>query len=108
MGNQLLVVEPPKTYKMDKKEEVTSYEEAINQAAGLIYRFPLIEVQGVPLMNWIVQNWSAVQDFCPDPSDLLISTYPKAGNNRQVLKLVLRHDSGIKNGFYSKCNTHNL
>lgn len=65
---------------MDKNKEATSYEEAIKKAASSIYRFPLVEVQGIPLMNLIAQNWSAIQAFRPDPSDLLISTYPKAGN----------------------------
>lgn len=69
---------------MDKKEGPTSYEEAINKAGSLLYRFPLADVQGVPLMNWIAQNWSSVQAFRPDPSDLLISTYPKAGKKKCV------------------------
>lgn len=68
---------------MNKKDEPLSYEEAINKAANAIYRFPLIKVQGVPLMNWIAQNWSSVWAFCPNPSDLLISTYPKAGKNTE-------------------------
>lgn len=67
---------------MDKNEKAICYEDAINKAASSIYRFPLVEVQGVPLMNWIAKNWSAIQAFRPDPSDLLISTYPKAGNVR--------------------------
>lgn len=66
---------------MDKKEESMTYKEAIHEAGSAMYRFPLVEVQGVPLMNWIARNWSSVWAFRPDPSDLLISTYPKAGKN---------------------------
>lgn len=72
--------------KMDKKEEPKSYEEAITQAGSSFYRFPLSEVQGIPLMKWITQNWSAIEAFHPDPSDLLISTYPKAGKNNESSK----------------------
>ncbi|XP_060795355.1 sulfotransferase 1C2 isoform X3 [Neoarius graeffei] len=78
---------------MNKKDEPLSYEEAINKAANAIYRFPLIEVQGVPLMNWVAQNWSSVWAFCPNPSDLLISTYPKAGTTwtQEIVDLLLHN-----------------
>ncbi|XP_062859327.1 sulfotransferase 1C1-like [Trichomycterus rosablanca] len=78
---------------MDKKEEPMSYSEAISKAASAIYRFPLIEVQGVPLMNWITNSWSLISAFQPDPSDLLIATYPKAGTTwtQEIVDLLL-HD----------------
>jgi len=66
-------------------EEVLSYEEAIKRAGDSIYRFPLKDVQGVPLMSTIADNWKSISEFCPDPSDLLISTYPKAG--KTLLKI---------------------
>ncbi|KAL0179809.1 hypothetical protein M9458_025251, partial [Cirrhinus mrigala] len=50
------------------EKEQLSYEEAILRA----------DVEGVPLMSTIAENWKSVSEFCPDPSDLLISTYPKA------------------------------
>ncbi|XP_026803620.3 sulfotransferase 1C1 [Pangasianodon hypophthalmus] len=79
--------------KKDKKEELMSYEEAINKAASSICRFPLVEVRGVPLMNWIAQNWSSIWAFCPDPSDFLISTYPKAGTTwtQEIVDLLLHN-----------------
>ncbi|TSL75249.1 Sulfotransferase 1A4 [Bagarius yarrelli] len=78
---------------MDRKEEINSYGDAINKAASAIYRFPLVDVQGIPLMNWIAKNWSAVQAFRPDPSDVLISTYPKAGTTwTQEIVDLLRHN----------------
>ncbi|XP_015457552.2 sulfotransferase 1 family member D1 isoform X1 [Astyanax mexicanus] len=61
------------------EEDPKSYEDAINMAANHIRRFPLVEVQGVPLMSMIAEKWSLISAFNPDPSDLLISTYPKAG-----------------------------
>ncbi|KAI3364849.1 hypothetical protein L3Q82_001037 [Scortum barcoo] len=56
-----------------------SYSEAIEKASSSLTRFPLIPVRGVPLMNHIADNWDSIWAFCPDPSDLLIATYPKAG-----------------------------
>lgn len=60
-------------------EEELSFSEAILRASGSISRFPLIPVRGVPLMCSIANNWDSVWSFCPDPADLLIATYPKAG-----------------------------
>lgn len=80
---------------MDKKEEPMSFNEAVNKATNSIDRFPLIEVRGVPLSSWIAQNWSSISAFCPDPSDLLISTYPKAGKtlsyNKGPIKLLVKY-----------------
>ncbi|XP_062859334.1 sulfotransferase 1B1-like isoform X2 [Trichomycterus rosablanca] len=78
---------------MDKKEEPMSYSEAVSKAASAMCRSPLIEVQGVPLMNWIANNWSLISAFQPDPSDLLIATYPKAGTTwtQEIVDLLL-HD----------------
>ncbi|KAG7325414.1 hypothetical protein KOW79_011730 [Hemibagrus wyckioides] len=64
---------------MEKKGDDLSFNAAVNKAASSIQRFPLTEVQGVPLRKWIAQNWSSIWAFCPHPSDLLISTYPKSG-----------------------------
>ena len=73
-----------------EKEEPLSYEEGINKAAGIGWRFPLIEMEGVPLRNHIVWKWSSIWAFRPDPSDLLIATYPKAGKSiQQVLASAL-------------------
>ncbi|ROL03916.1 Sulfotransferase 1C2 [Anabarilius grahami] len=61
------------------EKELLSYEEAIKRAGDALHRFPLKDVQGIPLMSTIADNWQSIWEFCPDPSDLLISTYPKAG-----------------------------
>lgn len=58
-----------------------SYSKAILEASTSFSRFPLIPVRGVPLMSHIAQNWDPIWAFCPDPSDLLIATYPKAGTD---------------------------
>lgn len=71
---------------MVMEEVLLSYEEAIKRAGDAIHRFPLIDVQGVPLMSTIADNWKSIWEFCPDPSDLLISTYPKAGKKKKMLK----------------------
>lgn len=56
-----------------------TFKEAIEKAGSSITRFPLIPVRGIPLMNHIANNWDSIWAFRPDPSDLLIATYPKAG-----------------------------
>ncbi|KAG7277598.1 hypothetical protein CRUP_013916 [Coryphaenoides rupestris] len=56
-----------------------SYFDSIQEAKDSMYRFPLIPVRGVPLMNYIANNWDSIWAFEPHPSDLLIATYPKAG-----------------------------
>lgn len=68
---------------MSGKEEDLSYSEAIGLAHKSIMRFPLIPIQGVPLMSLIANDWDAVSAFRPDPSDILIATYPKAGTDRR-------------------------
>ncbi|KAM9816825.1 sulfotransferase 1C2 [Neosynchiropus ocellatus] len=74
-------------------EDQVSYGEAIEKASGSISRFPLIPVRGVPLMNHIAYNWEAVWAFRPDPSDLLIATYPKAGTTwtQEIVDLLLNN-----------------
>ncbi|XP_062859329.1 sulfotransferase 1B1-like isoform X2 [Trichomycterus rosablanca] len=44
-------------------------------------------------MNWIANSWSLISAFQPDPSDLLIATYPKAGTTwtQEIVDLLL-HD----------------
>lgn len=66
------------------KEEEFDYAKAIEKASGSITRFPLIPVRGIPLMCHIANNWDSIWAFSPDPSDLLIATYPKAGTDRNV------------------------
>ncbi|KAI4883924.1 hypothetical protein NFI96_029746 [Prochilodus magdalenae] len=75
------------------EESPQSYEEAINRAARALGRFPLMEVQGVPLMNLIAEKWSSISAFHPDPSDLLIATYPKAGTTwtQEIVDLLLHN-----------------
>lgn len=68
-----------------------SYSDSIQEAGGAMSRFPLIPVQGVPLMNHIADNWDSVRAFEPHPSDLLIATYPKAGTTwtQEIVDLLL-------------------
>lgn len=75
------------------EKEQLSYEEAIRRAGDAIQRFPLIDVQGVPLMSPIADNWKSIWEFCPDPSDLLISTYPKAGKTSTNNLLIILKSS---------------
>uniref|UniRef100_A0A4W4HGI2 Sulfotransferase n=1 Tax=Electrophorus electricus TaxID=8005 RepID=A0A4W4HGI2_ELEEL len=60
-------------------------------AEKTLHPFPLLELQGVPLRSYIVDNWSSISAFCPDPSDLLIATYPKAGTKwaQEMVDLLL-------------------
>ncbi|KAK2884803.1 hypothetical protein Q8A73_021277 [Channa argus] len=67
--------ELPVTMSVMPKEE----DEAIQKASASVTRYPLIPVQGIPLMNHTANNWDSISAFCPDPSDILITTYPKSG-----------------------------
>ncbi|XP_019607242.1 sulfotransferase 1C2 isoform X1 [Rhinolophus sinicus] len=55
----------------------------------------LREVAGIPLQATTVDNWSQIQNFEAKPDDLLICTYPKAGDCRtqgeQDLGLLSQH-----------------
>ncbi|XP_053121130.1 sulfotransferase 1C2-like isoform X2 [Hemicordylus capensis] len=42
-------------------------------------RSKLVEVEGVPLLGLIAENWGPTWNFKARPDDLLICTYPKAG-----------------------------
>ncbi|XP_029953227.1 sulfotransferase 1C2 [Salarias fasciatus] len=77
---------------MAKEEELT-YHEAIEQAGSSMFRFPLVRVRGVPLMSLIAKEWDSIWAFNPDPSDLLISTYPKAGTTwtQEIVDLLLHN-----------------
>ncbi|KAI1896361.1 hypothetical protein AGOR_G00094000 [Albula goreensis] len=74
-------------------EKQLSYREAIEKARNALCRFPLKNVRGVPLMEPIAQNFEAIWAFCPDPSDLLIATYPKAGTTwtQEIVDLLLHN-----------------
>ncbi|XP_018582881.1 sulfotransferase 1 family member D1-like [Scleropages formosus] len=71
--------------------EKLAYKEAILKAGDALRRFPLRNVRGVPLMEPIAQNWDSISSFNPDPSDILISTYPKAGTTwtQEIVDLLL-------------------
>ncbi|XP_067101194.1 sulfotransferase 1C2 [Osmerus mordax] len=75
------------------EEKELSYSEAIEKAGSAIHRFRLIEVKGIPLMEHIANSWDPIWAFQPDPSDLLIATYPKAGTTwtQEIVDLLL-HD----------------
>lgn len=77
---------------MSEQEEM-SYSQAIQEASSSIARFPLIPVRGVPLMSLIAENFHSIQDFCPDPSDIFIATYPKAGTTwtQEIVDLLLHN-----------------
>lgn len=70
-----------RTVSAMSEEKELSYGDSIKKASALLTRFPLIPVRGVPLMSHIAENFDSVWAFQPDPSDLLIATYPKAGTD---------------------------
>ncbi|KAM3592454.1 uncharacterized protein V6R79_019176 [Siganus canaliculatus] len=77
----------------EKTEEKDFYQMAIEKAKPYITRFPLIPVRGIPLMSYIARNFETVWEFRPDPSDILIATYPKAGTTwTQEIVDLLRHN----------------
>lgn len=75
------------------EEKELSYGDSIKKASALLTRFPLIPVRGVPLMSHIAENFDSVWAFRPDPSDLLIATYPKAGTTwtQEIVDLLLHN-----------------
>ncbi|XP_061613331.1 sulfotransferase 1C2 isoform X1 [Phyllopteryx taeniolatus] len=74
-----------------------SYSAAIQEASTSISRFPLIPVKGIPLMSLIAINFDAISAFCPDSSDLLIATYPKAGTTwtQEIVDLLLHNGDAV-------------
>ncbi|XP_049916564.1 sulfotransferase 1 family member D1-like isoform X1 [Epinephelus moara] len=77
---------------MSGEENILSHNEAM-QKAGDPKRFPLIPIRGVPLRSLIANNWDSIWAFRPDPSDLLIATYPKAGTTwvQEIVDLLLHN-----------------
>ncbi|XP_056153576.1 sulfotransferase 1 family member D1-like [Lampris incognitus] len=77
----------------------TPYSNSIQRTSASIQchqricKFPLINVRGVPLMSYIANNFDSIWDFKPDPSDLLIATYPKAGTTwaQEIVDLLLHN-----------------
>ncbi|XP_035259944.1 sulfotransferase 1C1-like isoform X2 [Anguilla anguilla] len=70
-----------------------TYSQAIEKAKNSLTRFPLKNVRGVPLMEPIAKNFESIWAFCPDPTDILISTYPKAGTTwtQEIVDLLLHN-----------------
>ncbi|XP_008312238.1 sulfotransferase 1C2 [Cynoglossus semilaevis] len=77
---------------MSGEKEMT-YKEAIEKAGNSLTRFPLIPIRGVPLMSIIANNFDSIWAFNPDPSDLLIATYPKAGTTwtQEIIDLLINN-----------------
>ncbi|KAJ8284295.1 hypothetical protein COCON_G00031450 [Conger conger] len=74
-------------------EKTLTYSQAIEEAGQSLIRFPLKNVRGVPLMEPIAQNFEPIWAFCPDPTDILIATYPKAGTTwtQEIVDLLLHN-----------------
>lgn len=64
-----------------KEQEIKKMacKETTGQAENGSQRSALINVCGVPMAQHIAKNLNATLAFRPDPSDLLISSYPKSG-----------------------------
>lgn len=56
---------------MDLKSEMESLD--------AIKRSKLVEFEGIPMLNEMVENWNLISGFQARPDDLLLCTYPKAG-----------------------------
>ncbi|KAI4807546.1 hypothetical protein KUCAC02_027349 [Chaenocephalus aceratus] len=74
-------------------EEKLSHHDAIERASSSLYRFPLLPVRGIPLINHIANSWDTIWAFRPDPSDILIATYPKSGTTwtQEIVDLLLHN-----------------
>ncbi|XP_077407103.1 sulfotransferase 1 family member D1-like [Vanacampus margaritifer] len=53
----------------------------------------LVPVKGIPLPDHIAEGFDAVSAFCPHPSDVLISSYPKSGTTwtQEIVDLLLHN-----------------
>ncbi|XP_058037081.1 sulfotransferase 1C2-like [Ahaetulla prasina] len=54
----------------------------------------LVELEGVPLLETIVEQWDAIWGFKARPDDLLICTYPKAGTTWMQEIVDMIHQGG--------------
>lgn len=61
---------------MSAKED---YNHALLKHMEVFRRFPLMPVHEIPLMEPIAQQWAPIENFEARPDDLVIATYPKAG-----------------------------
>lgn len=59
--------------------EKPDYSDFLHKYSDIFYRFPLTLVHGIPLMEPIANQWGPIENFQARPDDLIISTYPKAG-----------------------------
>uniref|UniRef100_A0A3Q1FW38 Sulfotransferase n=1 Tax=Acanthochromis polyacanthus TaxID=80966 RepID=A0A3Q1FW38_9TELE len=59
----------------------------------------LFNFLGVPMVHYYTDNWDGVQNFQSRPNDILIATYPRAGNTWTSYILELLH-------FGQKCQEH--
>ncbi|XP_049615528.1 sulfotransferase 1A1-like [Syngnathus scovelli] len=53
----------------------------------------IVKVKGIPFPEFIVEKLDAVSGFCPDPSDLLIVSFPKSGTTwtQEIVDLLLHN-----------------
>ncbi|KAG3259577.1 sulfotransferase 1A1-like [Ictidomys tridecemlineatus] len=65
-----------------------------------IYRQPLVNVKGVPLLKYIGEMVEPIQSFQAWPDDLLISTYPKSGSTwvTEIMEMI------YQDGNLEKCH----
>ncbi|KAM3821629.1 sulfotransferase 1C2-like [Vipera latastei] len=59
-----------------------------------IKRLQLVEIEGVPLPETLVEQWDAIWGFKARPDDLLICTYPKAGTTWMQEIVDMIHQGG--------------
>ncbi|XP_015665841.1 sulfotransferase 1C2-like [Protobothrops mucrosquamatus] len=58
---------------MDLKSKMESFKDKS------IENSKLVELEGIPLLSELVENWNLISGFQARPDDLLLCTYPKAG-----------------------------
>ncbi|KAK9397406.1 sulfotransferase 1C2-like [Crotalus adamanteus] len=58
---------------MDLKSEMENLEDKSIEYSKLV------ELEGIPLLSGLVENWNLISGFQARPDDLLLCTYPKAG-----------------------------
>lgn len=48
----------------------------------------LFDFYGVSMTHFFTDNWDEVQNFKAKPDDIVVATYPKAGNLHIICKMI--------------------
>ncbi len=60
----------------------------------------LFDFHGVSMTRFFTDNWENIQNFQARPDDILVATYPKAGQYMKTVKCkcLIAHNGGVYRG----------